>query len=215
MNTQLNELEAKLQKLVNGGGFRNWRAIFDIGVEFGQCLQQQGIQSYDPDLWKRLDEKRTEARLIREAVDAIDNFLLILVQKSIKEYITKNGSWSIDKGSLSSEYEEFDAGTTSKYCVQILRVDMTQYGGVFECTFKVVGGLAKLFKKHKISEQFEVLIENDSGYGHTTINRVDLVPNSVSRLHCYVMNNNNWELDQYKDFLQVISKDFVFCLMED
>ena len=215
MNTELNELEAKLQKLFNDGGFNDTRAIFEIGIEFGQCLQQYGIQSYEPAFWKRLDEERNKERAIREAVEAINKFLLVLVQKSIKDYVTKNGSWSIAKGSLSSEYEEFDAGTTRKYCVQIIRVDMTQYGGDFECTFKVVGRLAKLFKKHKIYEQFEVTIDNDSGDEHTSINRVERVSNRVSHVHCYAMNSNNWELDQYKDFLQVISKDFVFCLMED
>ena len=103
MNTQLNELEAKLQKLFDDGGFNNTRAVFEIGVEFGQCLQQQGIQSYEPALWKRLDEKRNEARLIIEAVEAINKFpydedLTIKTEEAREEYLaTYFAQWGADQ----------------------------------------------------------------------------------------------------------------------
>jgi hypothetical protein len=76
---------------------------------------------------------------------------------------------------------------------------MTQYGGDFECTFKVVGRLAKLFKKYNIYEQFEVSINNESGGEHTSVHKVERVSSIVSRLNCHVRNSNNWELEQYKD----------------
>ncbi len=215
MNTQLNELEAKLQKLYDDRDFHDSRALFNIGVQFGSLLQQQNIQNYECDFWKRLDEKNNKEKLIREAVKAIDKFLLKLVQNSIKDYISKNGSWSIAKGNWSSEYDEFDAGTRRKYCVQITRVDMTQYGGDFECTFKVVGRLAKLFKKHNIYEQFDVSISNETGDEHASIYREERVPSTVSHLHCHVKNSNNWELEQYRDFLHLISKEFLFDFIKE
>lgn len=215
MNTQLNELEAKLQKLYDEHDFNDRRAIFDIGVQFGSLLQQQNIQGYEYGFWKKLDKENNKEQLIREAVNSIDEFLLKLVQNSIKDYINKNGSWSIAKGNWSSEYDEFDAGTRRKYCVQITRVDMSEYGGDFECTFKVVGRLAKLFKKHNIYEQFDVRVYNDNGEEHASIYRDERVSSTVSRLHCHVKNSNDWELQQYIDFLHIISKEFLFELIKE
>lgn len=215
MNTQLNELEAKLQKLYDDHDFNDRRAIFDIGVQFGSLLQQHNIQEYEYVFWKKIKEDSNKEQLIREAVKAIDKFLLKLVQNSIKDYINKNGSWSIAKGNWSSEYDEFDAGTRRKYCVQITRVDMTQYGGDFECTFKVVGRLAKLFKKHNIYIQFDVSVNNESGEEHASIYRDGRVSSTVSSVHCHVKNSNNWELEQYRDFLHIISKEFLFDLIKE
>jgi hypothetical protein len=215
MNTKLNELEAKLQKLYDDRDFHDSRALFNIGVQFGCLLQQQNIQNYEYGFWKKLDEMNNKEKLIREAVKAIDKFLLKLVQNSIKDYINKNGSWSIAKGNWSSEYDEFDAGTRRKYCVQITRVDMTQYGGDFECTFKVVGRLSKLFKKHNIYEQFDVSISNETGDEHASIYSEERVPSTVSHLHCHVKNSNNWELEQYRDFLHLISKEFLFDFIKE
>jgi hypothetical protein len=215
MNTQLNELEAKLQKLYDKHDFNDRRAIFDIGVQFGSLLQQQSIQGYEYSFWKKLDEKNNKEQLIRDAVDAIDNFLLRLVRNSIKDYISKNFDWSVEKGNWSSRFDSFDLGTCRKYCVQITRVSMTQYGGDFECEFKVVGRLAKLFKKYNISERFEVRIYNDNGEDSMRIYDISDVDSAVSRLNCYVRNSNNWELEQYRDFLQVISKDFFFDLIKE
>lgn len=215
MNTQLNELEAKLQKLYDDHDFNDRRAIFDIGVQFGSILQHQNIQGYEYGFWKKLDEESNKVQLIREAVKAIDKFLLKLVQNSIKDYINKNGSWSIAKGNWSSEYDEFDAGTRRKYCVQITRVDMTQYGGDFECTFKVVGRLAKLFKKHNVYCQFDVSVNNESGEEHASIYRDERVSSTVSSVHCHVRNSNNWELEQYRDFHHIISKEFLFDFIKE
>jgi hypothetical protein len=215
MNTQLNELEAKLQKLFDDCRLNDSRAVFDIGVQFGTFLKEQNIEEYEYIFWNSLKEKNNKEKLIWEAIDAINDFLLRLVRNSIKDYINKNGSWSIAKENWSSEYDEFDIGTRRKYCVQISRVDMTQYGGDFECTFKVVGRLAKLFKKYNIYEQFEVSINNESGGEHTSVHKVERVSSIVSRLNCHVRNSNNWELEQYKDFLHVISKDFLFDLIKE
>lgn len=215
MNTQLNELEAKLQKLYDEHDFNDRRAIFDIGVQFGSLLQQQNIQGYEYGFWKKLDEEENKEQLIRDAVNSIDKFLLKLVQNSIKDYINKNGSWSIAKGNWSSEYDEFDAGTRRKYCVQITGVSMSQYGGDFECTFKVVGRLAKLFKKHNIYEQFDVRVYNENGEEETSIRRDERVSSTVSRLHCHVRNSNNWEVEQYRDFLHIISKEFLFDFIKE
>jgi hypothetical protein len=215
MNAQLYELEAKLQKLYDDHSLNDSRRLFNIGVEFGSLLQQQNIQNYEYDFWKKLDEKNNKEKLVWEAVKAIDKFLLKLVQSSIQDYIRKNGSWSIAKGNWSSEYDEFDAGTRRKYCVQITRVDMTQYGGDFECTFKVVGRLAKLFQKHKVWCQFDVSVSNDSGDEHTSIYGDERVSSIVTSAHCHVRNRNNWELEQYRDFLHLISKEFLLEFIKE
>jgi hypothetical protein len=72
-----------------------------------------------------------------------------------------------------------------------------------------------LFKKYNIYEQFEVSINNESGGEHTSVHKVERVSSIVSRLNCHVRNSNNWELEQYKDFLHVISKDFLFDLIKE
>ena len=92
---------------------------------------------------------------------------------------------------------------------------MTQYGGDFECKFKVVGKLAKLFKSHNVFNQFEVSITNDSGEEYTSIRNTERCDRRVSTVHCYVRNVNNWSADEYKNFLQVISKDFLFEIIKD
>ena len=215
MDTQLSELEAKLQKLYEDHDFNDRRAIFDIGVQFGSLIQEQHIQGYEYVFWKKLEEDSNKEKLIKEAVKAVEKLLLKLVQYSIKDHINKNGSWSIAKGIRSSEYDEFDAGTLRKYCVQITRVDMTQYGGDFECTFKVVGRLAQLFKKHNVNFQLDVIINNEDGEEYTNIYRGERVSSTVSRLYCHVKNGNNWELDQYRDFFHIISKEFLFDLINE
>lgn len=210
MNTQLHELETELQRLYDDHALNDSRRLFYIGVQFGSLLQQQNIQNYECDFWRKLDEKNNKEKLVWEAVKAIDNFLLKLVQSSIQDYIGKNGSWSIAKGNWSSEYDEFDSGTRRKYCVQITGVDMTQYGGDFECTFKVVGRLAKLFQKHKVWCQFDISVSNENGDEHASIYRDERVSSIVSSAHSHVRNSNNWELEQYRDFLHIISKEFLF-----
>ncbi len=215
MNIKLNELEAKIQKLFDDGELRDSHAVFDIGVQFGTLLQQQNIQGYEYAFWKKLDDENNKEQLIRDSVRAINNFLLKLVQYSIKHYINKNGSWDISKGSWSSNYNSFDAGTLRKYCVQITRVNMTQYGGDFECSFKVVGRLAKLFKSHNIYEQFEVLIYNDNGEESMSIYDIEDIESTVNRLNCHVRNSNDWKLEEYQKFLHAISKDFLFEIIKE
>lgn len=215
MNTQLNELEAKLQKLFDDRRLNDSRAVFDIGVQFGILLKEQKIDEYEYIFWNKLEEEDNKEQLIRDAVDAIEDFLLRLVRNSIKDYISKNSEWSIEKANWSSRFDSFDLGTCRKYCVQITRVDMSEYGGDFECDFKLVGRLAKLFEKHNVSERFQVRIYNDNGEESMTIYNISDVDSAVSRLNCYVRNSNNWELEQYKDFLHVISKDFLFDLIKE
>lgn len=210
MKTQFNELEAKLQKLYDDRDFNDSRAIFDIGVQFGSLIQLQNIKEYEYKFWKKFDEEKNKEQLIRDAVDSIDDFLLRLVRSSIKDYISKNCDWSIEKGNWSSRFDSFDLGTRRKYCVQIIRVNMTQYGGDFECDFKVVGRLANLFKKHNIYERFQVRIYNDNGEESMRIYDISDVDSAVSRLNCFVRNSNNWELEQYRNFLHNISKEFLF-----
>lgn len=215
MNINLNELEAKIQQLFDEGELCDSRVVFDIGVQFGTLLQQQNIKDYDFNFWKKRDNENNKKELIGDAVRAIDNFLLKLVQNSIKYHIRKNGSWDISKRSWSSTYDSFDAGTLRKYCVQITCVSMTQYGGDFECRFKVVGRLAKLFKTHNISEQFDVSIYNENGEDSMSFYDTDDIESTVNQLNCHVRNINNWELEEYQNFLHVISKDFLFEIIKE
>lgn len=215
MNSQLTQLEQKLQQLFDNGKLRDIRTVFDIGVEFGSAIQSNNVVNYDYVFWSNLDKENKKENEIRDAVSSINKFLLMLVRKSIVEYIEENGSWSISKGNWSSEYDAFENKTLRKYCVQIDQVSMSQYGGDFECRFKVVGKLAKLFKKNNIHTGFEVLVYNDSGEENTSIYDVSDVDSSVSRLNCNVRNVNNWELCQYKTFLNEISKDFLFEIIKE
>jgi len=215
MNIELNELEAELQQLFDDGELCQSRTVFDIGVRFGTLLQQQNIQRYEYTFWKKLDDDNNKEQMIRDAVRTIDNFLLKLVQNSIKCHINKNGSWNISKGRWSSNYDSFDAGTLRKYCVQIIRVNMTQYGGDFECSFKVVGRLAKLFKKNNIYEQFDVSIYNDNGEESMGIFDTKDIKSTVYHLNCQVRNSNEWELEKYKNFIHVITKDFLFEIIKE
>lgn len=210
MNTQLIQLEQKLQQLYEDGELRDIRKVFDIGVEFGSTLISSNVVNYDYIFWNELDKENKKETEIRDAISSINKFLLMLVRKSIAEYIEENGSWSISKGNWSSEYDEFEKKTLRKYCVQIDHVTMSQYGGDFECRFKVVGKLAKLFKKNNIYTGFEVLVYNDNGEENTSIYDVSDIDSTVARLNCHVRNVNNWELEQYKTFVNEISKEFVF-----
>ncbi len=214
MTTQIIELEQKIQQLFDEGKLRDIRTVFDIGVEFGSALQRNNVTTYDYVFWSELDKQNKKETEIRDAVSSINKFLLMLVRKSIAEYIDENGSWSISKGNWRSEYDEFDAKTLRKYCVQITYVNMSQYGGDFECRFKVVGKLAKLFKKNNIYTEFEVLVYNDNGEEETSIYEVSDIDSAVARLNCHVRNINNWEVEQYKQFLNEISKDFLFDILK-
>jgi squalene cyclase len=214
MTTQIIELEQKIQQLFDEGKLRDIRTVFDIGVEFGSALQRNNVTTYDYVFWSELDKQNKKETEIRDAVSSINKFLLMLVRKSIAEYIDENASWSISKGNWRSEYDEFDTKTLRKYCVQITYVNMSQYGGDFECRFKVVGKLAKLFKKNNIHTEFEVLVYNDNGEEETSIYEVSDINSAVARLNCHVRNINNWEVEQYKQFLNEISKDFLFDILK-
>jgi hypothetical protein len=214
MTTQIIELEQKIQQLFDEGKLRDIRTVFDIGVEFGSALQRNNVTTYDYVFWSELDKQNNKETEIRDAVSSINKFLLMLVRKSIAEYIDENGSWSISKGNWRSEFDEFDAKTLRKYCVQITYVNMSQYGGDFECRFKIVGKLAKLFNKNNIHTEFEVLVYNDNGEENTSIYEVSDIDSAVARLNCHVRNVKNWELEQYKQFLNEISKDFLFDILK-
>ena len=214
MTIQIIELEQKIQQLFDEGKLRDIRTVFDIGVEFGSALQRNNVTTYDYVFWSELDKQNKKETEIRDAVSSINKFLLMLVRKSIAEYIDENGSWSISKGNWRSEYDEFDAKTLRKYCVQITYVNMSQYGGDFECRFEVVGKLAKLFKKNNIHTEFEVLVYNDNGEEETSIYEVSDIVSAVAGLNCHVRNINNWEVEQYKQFLNEISKDFLFDILK-
>lgn len=209
MNTNLEQLESKLQSLFEQGDLRDSRATFDIGVEFGRLLQQQNIQNYNYAFWDKRDEENRSKKSIDAAVGAIEQFLLKLVEDSIRDHISRYGSWTISNGYLPSEFDEFDLDTCDKYCVQIARVDRSQYGDDFECMFKVVGKLAKSFNRHNICEQFEVLVSNASGEEQRSISDTEKVSSVVSFLTWRVRNSNDWDPEQYRDFLHVISKEFL------
>ena len=213
MNTQLNELEQKLEQLSESTAPDKIRAIFDIGVEFGALLQNQNIQNYKYEFWSKLDVADIKRREILNIEKSIEKILLTLVRKSIEEYIKKNYSWSISKGNWTSTFDEFQKNTVKKYCVQITRVNMTTYGGDFECNFQVVGKLADLFKLNNISIGFDMNIFNDNGDESLSISDVGVVGRHLSCLNCHVENGNNWELEQYTEFLNEIKECFLTDLL--
>jgi len=213
MITQLNQLERKLEQLFKKGELRDIRVVFDIGVEFGALLQSQNVQNYKYKFWNKLDADNIKGQKIRDAVESINDFLLMLVRKSIKEYITKNGSWSISKHHWSSMYSEIEQDTLKKYCVQITSLSMTEYGGDFQCKFEMTGKLAKLFKSNNIYNELDVDIYNDIGEESMSIYDVEDVDENVSRLNCHVRNVNNWELEQYTEFLNEIKECFLTDLL--
>ena len=56
-------------------------------------------------------------------------------------------------------------------------------------------------------------IYNDIGEESMSIYDVEDVDENVSRLNCHVRNVNNWELEQYTEFLNEIKECFLTDLL--
>ena len=155
-------------------------------------------------------QKEIDTRVV-----TVKEFIRQLIRLSVKELITESGSWTIEKGEyFSSTPEQFSDETVEKYQVQVKNVDMESYGGEFKVTFEVVGELGGKFKKYNIFHQVHSYIRNDNGEEEQTIYDANEVDRYIDNLTVYVQNSNNWSIEQYDEFIDDITKPFIFLLMQ-
>lgn len=213
MTIELSNLEKKIQQLSDEGKLTNTQVVFDLGVEFGRVLEKNGETNYVCQYWKNkaAEEEIKTARY--KKIKSINKLLKKLVEKSIEEFIYEFGWWNISKGITSGNFEKFKQKTTRKYCIQITDVDMSTYGGDFNCGFKVVGKLSAIFKSYGVSPFFDVGIANENGEESTTLSNVSTLSNAV--LNCSSKISNNLKLEKYESFLNEISKPFLFFLLKE
>ena len=212
MNTEIKALEVKIQKLFEDERQPNPRTVFDIGVEFGCTLRKYNIENYGYEFWSNFEKQQNLEKDIDGAVSSINKFLLRLVRKSVAEYIEEYGSWNITRNDWSYNLSKFDDETLQKYCVQITYVNMTQYGGSFECRFKATGRLEKLFEENNVDNRFTVYVNNDENEESTSLDDINEVDSKIGYIS-FVKRIKDWKLEKYNNFLHDISKDFLFDLL--
>lgn len=95
----------------------------------------------------------------------IDAMLIDLMRLSIDAQIKLLGKWVLryDGGNDSGEFAEFEDEVIERYCLQITRFDMYQYGGDFVLTLEAVGELGKLFDEFGVCAEFVMHLANEHG----------------------------------------------------
>lgn len=214
-DNQLLALEKELESLFPKFGQADERSLFEIGIKFGRQLEKIGIENYECNYWKQKNIDRLLEVEIASKVAKVEMLVKQLVRLSVKEFITENGSWTIEKEKyFSSTPEQFSDETVKKYQVQVKNVDMENYGGDYKVTFEVVGDLGKKFKNFNVFNEVHTFIRNDSGGEEQSIYDVDGVDRYIDDLTVYVQNSNNWNIEQYDVFIDDISKSFIFLLLQ-
>lgn len=205
------ELESLCQKISHAD-----KSLFDIGIKFGRELERLGIEKYESDYWVQQNIDALKKNQIDVRVAKVEKFIRQLIRLSVKELITETGSWTIGKAEyFSSTPEQFRDETVKKYQIQVKNVDMESYGGEFKVTFEVVGELGKKFKKYNIFNEVHSFIRNDNGEEEQTIYDANEVDRYIDNLTVYVENSNNWNIEQYDEFFDDITKPFIFLLMQN
>lgn len=214
-DNQLIKLEKELENIFSDFGRADERSLFEIGIKFGRQLEKIGIENYECNYWKQKNIDRLLEVEIASKVAKVEMLVKQLVRLSVKEFITENGSWTIEKEKyFSSTPEQFSDETVKKYQVQVKNVDMENYGGDYKVTFEVVGDLGKKFKNFNVFNEVHTFIRNDSGGEEQSIYDVDGVDRYIDDLTVYVQNSNNWNIEQYDVFIDDISKPFIFLLLQ-
>jgi len=207
MNKKLNELEQTLQQLFVDRETDLDRAAFEIGVEFGKELQRQGRNDYEFAFWKKLEEELKVSSLLHTAAIEISGLLRRLVCRSVKDFLLSNDCWRLAKQNWESEFDEFGPQTLEKYCVQIVHVNRFYDQGDFQCLFKVVGRLAKVFEQHGFEKQFTVTVWNEADEDQMVLNHWHDVGCYILTTYCHLQRSKNWNLDQLTDLSRAISRE--------
>jgi hypothetical protein len=214
-DNQLLALEKELESLFPKFGHADERSLFEIGIKFGRQLEKLGIEKYECDYWKKIQQEQILEQQIRKKEDQVENFIAQLVRLSVKELIRETGSWTIAKrNSGYGALEQFSDETIAKYQIRVLSIDMESYGGDFEIRYELVGELGEKFKKYNVYEQFTSLVYNENGEEEQSIYDVEDVDAYIGRLTVHVRNSNEWALEQYDVFFNDISKPFLFLLLQ-
>jgi len=188
--------------------------MFNLGIELGRQLNEQKIDDFRLKIWSDIENDNSKEVEIRNAVDKVENFLAMLVRFSIAEHIEETGSWSIAKDG-GYRLEKFSDEIVNKYNVQVLSCDMESYGGEFIVDFEVTDDLKKKFTEHKIYTMFNTRIYNENGEEEQTLHDVKRVDKYIHSVNAHIRNSNNWELEKYEEFLDEISKSYLFLITKN
>lgn len=212
MTNNLDEFDKKLAELLTHTWNLDKEDLFNLGVEVGRELAMHNIATYRSPIWAKLESENKQVLEIYNAAEKIENFIATLVKLSVTEHINETGSWSIAK---RGGFDKFSDEIVEKYNVQVLHCDMESHGGDFTVTFSIENELAKLFDKHNIYNEFTVNISNYSGDEHQTIYDAKEVDSYIDSVSARVRNINGWKLGNYEEFLNEISKPFVFLIAQN
>jgi hypothetical protein len=213
-SNKLIELEEKLAKLIEINHSAGVEEAFYIGVEIGRELERSGASSYAN---KYIEERRTERHRIdisQTKIERVESFLLMLVKESIKNYLSEQGSWCVEKHDFMRDYNipMFDDLTVAKFNVQFVKADMTNYGGDFELNFKVTGELKQIFDRYKLHDEFTADLGNSSGEESECIYN----EGNLDRFYCcqsYSLRCTNWTEKKHDEFYQEVTKPFMFLIL--
>jgi len=207
MVNKLNELEQTLQQLFIASETDLDRAAFDIGVEFGKELQRQGRHDYEFVFWKKLEEELKASSLLHTAATEISGLLRRLVCMSVKDFLRSNCCWRLTKQNWESDYDEFSPQTLDKYCVQIIQVNRFYDHGDFQCLFKVVGRLAKVFEQRGFQNHFTVTVWNEADEDQLALNHWHDIGCYILTTYCHLQRSRNWNLEQLTDLHTAICSE--------
>jgi len=207
MNKKLQELEQILQQLNVDSEAPLDRAVFDVGLEFGKELQRQGSHDYEFVFWKDLEEELKTSSQLHTTATEISGRLRSLVCQSIRDFLKSNFCWRIAKHNWESEYDEFSSQTLDKYCVQIIQVNRFYDQGDFQCLFKVVGRLAKVFEQRGFQEHFTVTVWNEANEDQFVLNHWHDIGCYILTTYCHLQQSKNWNLEQLTDLDRAICSE--------
>ena len=211
MANKFDEINARLGLMLKDGWALDKEKLFNLGVELGKELSNQQMDDFRLKVWSDIQENNLHDNAIRDAVNEIEDFIALLLKLSILEHIEETGSWSIAKGG-GYGLEMFSDEIVKKYNIQVLRCDMESYGGEFIVDFEVTDELANIFNKHNIYNQFDARIYNDNGEEDQTLYDVKRLNGYIHGINAHNKNSNDWQLEKYKEFLQEISKPYIFLI---
>jgi len=211
MANKIDEINIRLAAILNDGWALNKEQLFNLGVELGRELNNQNIDTFRLKVWSDIEKENLHEKEIRDAVNEIEEFIALLLRLSILEHIENTGSWTIAKGGGYS-LEMFSDEIVKKFNIQVLSCDMESYGGEFIVNFEVTDELATIFDKHNIYTKFDARINNDDGEEEQTLYDVKRLSDYIHGINAHIRNSNDWELEKYKEFLQEISKPFLFLI---
>lgn len=218
-NKKIQELNVKLQQLYLDGNLNDVEKVFEIGVEFGREYERAKIETSRAKFWldkEQSDKENNDKRnRIINAQEKIDNFFQILISLSIKDTIKKEGSFTFAKrGCWGADFSRFKDEVAETYQIEYLGCDMQDYGGSFDLEFKAVGELEKTLNKYNVSTWIKGNLCNNSGEEDVSYSDVKDFEEDLYSISAYAR-NAEWDVSEYENFLEEISKPFVFIIAKN